>query len=212
LVGFRSLREFLEAIYLKGKLFIGLIVTIMVIIIVLIFHQHKPFNSIKNPSKNTISFEYYVKIVPLDRGNFTICIPLPVDINDEISHMINDRIIIKKGIATIRIINTEYGWALEINSNQTIVIESIGEKILYTKRYPTHMWLSMVNETKKFGKNTSYWVYCKTTVNLSVTVNFYYEHVESKWVHSKCFSRIDAEIGCGDHWELIDGSRETVEA
>ena len=156
----------------------------------------------KEEDENEIDFNYNIEITPNFQEKCSIYVPIPLTESNNISKIIDD-IQITTGNGTINIIETKYGFALQIIINGKVLIESKGRSLDGYYNY-----LSMRNDTNINEPTTSTqnWFYCdKPSENGSIQISLICES-RNMTNNKHMISSINGEIKTNG-WLILIGNQ-----
>ena len=154
----------------ESKIVIKVLVAFIIVLMLIMYLAYQLI--VIETEEEGQSYEYEVQILPEEKGNYTLYVPVIVNEDGSVSELMQDINIIK-GNATYEIIDTEHGKALKIVADEEVRIKSSGQKRIL---WP---YLSMLNATKeeRIQENgeVEFWVYCdKPAGSKNITLNIYF--------------------------------------
>jgi hypothetical protein len=146
----------------KKEKLIALIIIILIITVsssFLIKGEHRGYN-----------YNYYISINPSMSSNYELIIPIALDPDEKVHDLMN-HLTIKQGNAEYKIINTSYGFGLQIIGTGRFLISakfSNSKTSFFAKQleYPKLPHLSMINHSEE--RYNYYWIYVNNSDNSSI--------------------------------------------
>lgn len=154
----------------ESKVVIKVLVAFIIVLVLIMYLVYQLI--VIETEEDGQSYEYEMQIVPEEKGNYTLYVPVIINEDGSVSELMQDINIIK-GNATYEIIDTEHGKALKIVTDEEVRIKSSGQKRIL---WP---YLSMLNATKEDrvqeNGEVEFWVYCDKPVgSKNITLNIYF--------------------------------------
>jgi|GEM_PF-2480703 len=182
-------------------------------------------------SRDEVECFYYVRISPEDICNYTVYLPIVIEPGVSSSDVMKT-LQITEGSAQWQIIDTEYGKALEVISNTTVVLSSsvsfdISEKTWRPttalkdskEQFPGNCpGLSMWNNTTATPKSMgSTWFYCSADIpqkNITILLSLENTYVDrrslSNTIRYGFGTMVEGKIFTG--WQMLDVNRGGIYA
>jgi hypothetical protein len=137
----------------KGETKIVAIVTILIILFLIGFSGCFK----EDGEEKEIDYYYNIKLSPSINKSFYIYLPVPIVSEGNISK-ITDLLTIKSGSGSYSFIETKFGFAINLSSNNNIELELKGNKFkdIKTKGDVPHIYLSLDNDLDNDGDKTEW--------------------------------------------------------
>jgi hypothetical protein len=159
------------------------------------------------------SYEYQLHITGDNNHNYTVYVPVLINETGSASEIAED-LQITNGSATYEIIETEYGTALKVVSNQDVSIELMGDRMISGPR------LSLLNRSlgdpsRPYGP-VEFWIFCdKPSGSGSIVINVNLEVVVSKETYNEFDTKTESsysqwaeqirDITVTNGWQTVQG-------
>jgi hypothetical protein len=135
-----------------------LAIAIIMIVMVAIFIGYASYKLMKVARvEESQSYEYQLHITGDNNHNYTVYVPVLIDETGSTLEIAQD-LEITNGSATYEIIETEYGTALKVESNQDVSIELMGDRIIPGPRLSLFNG-SLEEQSVAYG-SVEFWIFC----------------------------------------------------
>ena len=185
-----------------------LIVIIMIVILYFLFIPFIPDNKIK------ISYDYKIEINTSNNLEFELYLPAVIsDKNPSLSLNESDTPNFIKGNGLIEIVNTKYGYAFYIKSNESLIIECSKKYELEHGEKYNHYLLSLENrEDIDWTGDTEYWYFANiNNSNSSIKIKADFDHkVKSERSEGEWHTEINFNEKINNGWNLINATKRTI--
>ncbi len=162
-----------------------------------------------------ISFKYELKIEYYGNSDYELYLPLIIS-EDKINLLVNksNNPKIENGKGEIKIINTNYGYAYHIKSNESLLIKCSKEYYVAARSRYEHYLLSLENKNEiDWTGDTQYWCFSnheKANNSIEIKANFNHVVKSGFLFKSTWHTKIDFNGRLSDGWNLINATKRTI--
>lgn len=151
--------------------------------------------------KNNRYYSINIEITPENMGEYTIYIPAIYFDNDELLDF-NEYITYFSDYGDSSIINTEFGFAFKISSDNNINIKT---KNPILKKHPG-LWITLEKSNDQIinDRITLFYVFLNSTTNTNIYINYMFETFEKGGSHYK--AKISFKGYLTNGWNLLNGT------